>query len=166
MLKSGVCIIGERHELPTDPWPTLLGYIEALARENGAGLRPFFRTSRPCQASGSPPYCGTTESSPLLDIAGAAAEPARQAMRAFAASGSFACAARPSILRARLRFRRHHRIPRRRLCGARAPLGLADRLGDSRSLPPAVTWDKLDLFDPEHPRLSCHVAELARLRPR
>ena len=29
-----------------------------------------------------------------------------------------------------------------------------------------VPWDKLDFSDPEHPRLSCPVSELARLSPR
>ena len=28
-----------------------------------------------------------------------------------------------------------------------------------------VPWDKLDLSDPEHPRLTCPVAELSRLEP-
>ena len=28
-----------------------------------------------------------------------------------------------------------------------------------------VPWDKLDLSDPEHPRLTCPVAELPRLEP-
>ena len=44
-----------------------------------------------------------------------------------------------------------------------ATLGLfRPRQGGGRRVP----WDKLDLSDPEHPRLSCPVAELARLRPR
>ena len=28
-----------------------------------------------------------------------------------------------------------------------------------------VPWDKLDLSDPDHPRLTCPVAELSRLEP-
>jgi hypothetical protein len=28
-----------------------------------------------------------------------------------------------------------------------------------------VPWDKLDLSDPEHPRLTCPIAELAPLEP-
>jgi hypothetical protein len=39
-------------------------------------------------------------------------------------------------------------------------------LGRGRRRGYRVPWDKLDLSDPEHPRLICPVAELAPLEPR